>query len=232
MYTRIMAVALLVVGFLGVRAAQGQESVTFVRVVPTGAVPEDTEWSNSPNTTIIVIGGSVQPITFPASCGGVGSLTPGGVETVTTRLFSSAGFRITEYVLSSPLSPGDRITNFATDAVQCCLDDAGVPIACTDPLSTQTVRTLAGTIEQPASAGSALFSSPVELDSDAIGVVTGQPNDDGTYKVIFKKQGSPAQQVDIATDDVLLAADVLRDLIDLGCDDDTGEHLYLAEIEW
>ena len=60
----------------------------------------------------------------------------------------------------------------------------------------------------------------------------GEPNDDGTYKVIFKKQGSPAQQVDIATDDVLLAADVLRDLIDLGCDPDTGEHLYLADIEW
>ena len=77
-----------------------------------------------------------------------------------------------------------------------------------------------------------MFSSPVELDSNSLGVVTGQPNDDGTYTVIFKKQGSPAQQVDIATDDVLLAADVLRDLIDLGCDDDTGEHLYLADIEW
>ena len=47
-----------------------------------------------------------------------------------------------------------------------------------------------------------------------------------------KKQGSPAQQVDIATDDVLLAADVLRDLVDLGCDPNTGEHLYLADIEW
>ena len=47
-----------------------------------------------------------------------------------------------------------------------------------------------------------------------------------------EKIAGPAQQVDIATDNVLLAADVLRDLIDLGCDDDTGEHLYLAEIEW
>ena len=27
-------------------------------------------------------------------------------------------------------------------------------------------------------------------------------------------------------------ADVLRDLIDLGQDPDTGEHLYLAFIEW
>ena len=53
-----------------------------------------------------------------------------------------------------------------------------------------------------------------------------------TRGTIFKKQGSAAQQVDIATDDVLLAADVLRDLIDLGQDADTGEYLYLAEIEW
>ena len=60
----------------------------------------------------------------------------------------------------------------------------------------------------------------------------GQPNDDGTHTVIFKKKGSPAQQVDIATDHVLLAADVLRGLIDLGQDPDTGEHLYLADIEW
>ena len=94
------------------------------------------------------------------------------------------------------------------------------------------IRQLIATIQHPSSAGLALFSSPVDLDSDTIGVVTGQPNDDGTYKVIFKKQGSPAQQVDISSDDVLLAADVLRDLISLGCDPDTGENLYLAEIEW
>ena len=37
--------------------------------------------------------------------------------------------------------------------------------------------------------------------------------------------------VRIATDDVLLPADVLRDLIGLGEDSD-GKHLYLAEIEW
>ncbi len=30
----------------------------------------------------------------------------------------------------------------------------------------------------------------------------------------------------------LLVADVLRDLIDLGEDPETGEHLYLALIEW
>ena len=48
------------------------------------------------------------------------------------------------------------------------------------------------------------------------------------------RTGSPrsTKKWHIATDDVLLAADVLRDLIDLGCDDDTGEHLYLADIEW
>ncbi len=32
--------------------------------------------------------------------------------------------------------------------------------------------------------------------------------------------------------DELLPADVLRDLIDLGQDPDTGEYLYLAFIEW
>ena len=57
-------------------------------------------------------------------------------------------------------------------------------------------------------------------------------NDDGTYKVIFKTQGSPAQQVDIDSFDELLPADVLRDLIDLGQDPETGEYLYLAFIEW
>ena len=85
---------------------------------------------------------------------------------------------------------------------------------------------------QPGSAGVAVFSSPVALDADHIGVVTGQPNDDATHTVIFKKPGSPAQQVDIATDHVLLAADVLRGLIDLGQDPDTGDHVYLADIEW
>ena len=59
----------------------------------------------------------------------------------------------------------------------------------------------------------------------------GQPNDDGTHTVIFKKQGSPAQQVDIDSDLELLPADVLRDLIALGQDPDTGEHLCLADIE-
>ena len=50
--------------------------------------------------------------------------------------------------------------------------------------------------------------------------------------MIFKKKGSRAQQVDIATDHVLLAADVLRGLIDLGQDPDTGDHLCLADVEW
>ena len=68
--------------------------------------------------------------------------------------------------------------------------------------------------------------------TDARPSATGGPNDDGTHTVIFKQQGSPAQQVDISSDDGLLAADVLRDLLDLGCDPDTGEHLYLADIEW
>lgn len=70
------------------------------------------------------------------------------------------------------------------------------------------------------------------LNVDALGVFTGEPNDGGTHTVIFKKQGSPAQQVDIASYDELLPADVLRDLIDLGQDPDTGEHPYLAFIEW
>lgn len=70
------------------------------------------------------------------------------------------------------------------------------------------------------------------LIADALGVVTGEPNDDGRHAVIFKKQGRPVQQVDIVSSDELLPADVLRDLIDLGQDPDTGEHLYLAFIEW
>ena len=40
-----------------------------------------------------------------------------------------------------------------------------------------------------------------------------------------KKQGSPAQQVDIDSYDALLPADVQRDVIDLGEDPDTGQHL-------
>ena len=77
-----------------------------------------------------------------------------------------------------------------------------------------------------------MLSSLAALDTDALGVVTGQPNDDGTHTVIFKTQGSPAQRVDVARFDELFAADVLRDLIDLGQDPETGEHLYLAFIEW
>ncbi len=131
------------------------------------------------------------------------------------------------------LSPGSRIATITSDSEQCCTADERIAaLVCSDDSATKSVRKLIGTLQQPASAGAALFTSPVALDVDALGVVTGQPNDDGTYTVIFKTQGSPAQQVDIASFDVLLPADVLRDLIDLGQDPDTGEYLYLALIEW
>ena len=232
MNTRIMAVALVVVGLVGTQSLQAQGSVTLVRVVPIGTVPEDLDWSTF-QPTIIVIGGTAQPFSFPASCGAVGGITAEGIETVTIKPSHPAIF-LTEYVLSSPvtLSPGDRISFISTDTIQCALDEAGMQISPSSPDATQVVRKLTGTLQQPASAGLALFTSRVELDADSIGVVTGQPNDDGTQTVIFKKQGSPAQQVDIDSDVGLLPADVLRDLIDLGCDPDTGEHLYLADIEW
>ncbi len=79
------------------------------------------------------------------------------------------------------------------------------------------------------------IGGPVEnslIGSGFVIIVTGQPNDDGTHTAIFKKQDSPAQQVDIASYDELLPADVLRDLIDLGSDPVTGENLYLAFVEW
>ena len=70
------------------------------------------------------------------------------------------------------------------------------------------------------------------LNVNALAVVTGEPNDDGTHAVIFKTQDSPAQQVDIASYDELRPADVRCDLIDLCQDPETGQHLYFALIEW
>ena len=91
--------------------------------------------------------------------------------------------------------------NFFADTVACCLDASGIKISCGAGAAVGENHKVRGNVIQPASAGVALFSSSVELGSDSIGVVTGQPNDDGTHKVIFKKQGSPAQQVDISSDD-------------------------------
>ena len=129
-------------------------------------------------------------------------------------------------------APGTRLGTGDFDITICCLDEADLAVSCTSPEVHSVVRFASFQVLRPASAGSALLSSPVELDTDSIGVVTGQPNDDGTHTVIFKKQGSQARQVDIDSDVGLLPADVLRDLIDLGQDPDTGEHVYLADIEW
>ena len=230
MNTRIMAVALVVLGLLSVRAVQAQPGTAqLIRVVPLAEFPLDTNFV-SDNVTIIVIDPDVPPRSFPQGCTSIGGNTYQGVETIVIFHGVDAALRVTMYKFSGSLSRGNRIEQITSDASLCC--PSPTSNSCSDPNATDNVRLVTGPIQQPASAGSALFSSPVELDSDAIGVVTGQPNDDGTYKVIFKKQGSPAQQVDISSDDVLLAADVLRDLIHLGCDPDTGEHLYLADIEW
>ena len=230
MNTRIMAVALVVVSLLGVRATQA-EQVKLLRIVPIGVFPGDTDWGGT-TRTIIVIGTPEAPSITVPNCGGIPEGSVDGFHVVVIKPQTPA-FHVDMYLLSPQeleLQPGDRIPSVSNDSIECCLDETGTVVQCV--VAVKRIRQLIGTLQQPSSAGSALFSSPVELDSDSIGVVTGQPNDDGTYKVIFKKQGSPAQQVDIATDDVLLAADVLRNLIDLGCDDDTGEHLYLADIEW
>jgi len=226
-----MAVALVVVGLLGVRAVQAQQ-FDALRVVPLDSQNAGS-WSGSTRTTIIIGLSNDETFTAPR-CGSTQSFAWGSIEVVTISF--SASERITLHprtdVPAPELLPGTRLDSLGGDSRECCLDASDVQISCSNPAAASEVRRSTFQVIEPASAGSALFSSPVELDTDALGVVTGQPNDDGTYKVIFKKQGSPAQQVDIATDDVLLAADVLRDLIDLGCDDDTGEHLYLADIEW
>ncbi len=231
MNTRILAVALVVVSFLGVRAVQAQQ-FDALRVVPLDG-PNAGSWSGSTRTTIVIGLSNDETFTAP-DCGTTQSFAWGSTEVV-TLLFSASG-RITLHprtdVPAPELLPATRLSSVAGDTRQCCLDASDVRIPCGDPAAVSQVRRSTFQVIEPASAGSALFTSPVELDSDSIGVVTGQTNDDGTHTVIFKKQGSPAQQVDIATDDVLLAADVLRDLIDLGCDPDTGEHLYLADIEW
>ena len=189
---------------------------------------------------MIVIGLSNDDIFSLPGCGITGSFVWESIEVVVV-FPGAAAVRITLHpategpLIELPvveLLPGTRLDNASPDIRECCFNASDEPICCNDPSADQEVRRATFQVVQPTSGGSALLSSPVELDAESIGVVTGQPNDDGTYTVIFKKQGSPAQQVDIATDDVLLAADVLRDLIDLGCDDDTGEHLYLADIEW
>ena len=229
MNTRIMAVALVVVSLLGMRAATADE-VVLVRVVPFGSQLAGN-WAGS-GRTVVVLSSNDGTATFPLGCGSLHLFDWGNIEVVVIKSGAPA-VRLTIHPRSDfVLAPGTRLASFTSDGLACCTDENAVIVACTSLDALDEIRKFTGNVIQPSSAGSALFSSPVELGSDSIGVVTGQPNDDGTYTVIFKKQGSPAQQVDIATDDVLLAADVLRDLIDLGCDDDTGEHLYLADIEW
>ena len=78
MNTRIMAVALLVVSLLGVRAVQAEE-VELVRIVPDGSLLNDA-WLGSGNTTseltVIVLGRpNDETTTFPphAGCSGGGS---------------------------------------------------------------------------------------------------------------------------------------------------------------
>jgi len=231
MNTRIMAVA-LVVGILftaGASQAQAQE-VQLVRVHTLG-VQDSGSWVSTPRI-IVVIGQPNEATTvFPPQCGLTLAIFFEDFEVVVVRPNRPA-LRLTMYRFSgdSPLAPGTRLSSFFNDSRSCCLDENAANIACSAP-ALHEVRKFTANVIQPSSAGSALFSSPVELDSDSIGVVTGEPNDDGTHTVIFKKQGSPAQQVNISSDDVLLAADVLRGLIDLGEDSD-GKHLYLAEIEW
>ena len=53
MNTRIMAVALVVVGLIGVRIASG-DTVDLVRIVPLSSSPEDEPWAGT--STIIIIG--------------------------------------------------------------------------------------------------------------------------------------------------------------------------------
>ena len=233
MNTRIMAVALVVVSLVAVSAVQADE------VELVAAVPFLSESIIGTDKTFIVLGKQSDETLPFADCGTLGNdlfdsieviVIPGGYFCDPS---CNAPDRMTIHQRADlNLAPGTRLGNWFVDTVECCLDANESVLNCAAPGVGGEMHRLAGHVIEPASAGSALFRSAVELNADSIGVVTGQPNDDGTYKVIFKKQGSPAQQVDIATDDVLLAADVLRDLIDLGCDDDTGEHLYLADIEY
>ena len=67
MNTRIMAVALVVVGLVGVRAAHAQE-VELVRVIPHGTLDAGS-WVQT-DRTIIVIGQPNDATTvFPSQCG-------------------------------------------------------------------------------------------------------------------------------------------------------------------
>ena len=238
MTKRIMAVAiaLVAVSLLGVRAVQA-EQVTLLRVVPFPDFPLDSNWTCC-NRTIILIGtDGVAPLSFPNGCTTAGGLTFQGIETIVLfpDVAGVGALHVTMYGFPSALellSRGDRIKDFTSDSIACCVDASFNNIGCSVQGATEVVRLFSGTLQQPASAGATLFTTPVALDVDALGVVTCQPNNDGTHTVIFKTQGSPAQQVDIASFDELLPADVLRDLIDLGQDPETGEHLYFAFVEW
>ncbi len=238
MNIRIMAVALVVVSMLGVRAAQAQPEVPLVRVVPYSADALRGSWAGILDRVIIIIGTpNDTTITFPGGCGSIAEQTWEAVDSVVLRpgtAFSTAFLLPIYHLPGEELAPGTRLSPGLSccDLKQCCLDENEALIGCGAPAGAFELYLFEKVVIEPGSAGAALFTSLVELDTDAIGVVTGQPNDDGTQTVIFKKQGSPAQQVDIDSDVGLLPADVLRDLIDLGQDPDTGEHLYLADIEW
>ena len=248
MNTRIMAVALVAVSLLSVRAAQAQgEAVDLVRegrigepleirldLVREGRIGGPLEFSLIGSGFVIIVIGPPDPGSNSfAGCGALGAFGPWeAIEVVVIKPGTPALRRTMYHLPGLEPAPGTRIGNFPNDVNECCHDQAAGVVSCVGGDHHSRIRRTTGSVILSGSAGSALFSSSVELAADSIGVVTGQPNYDGTHRVIFKKQGSPAQQVDIDSDVELLPADVLRDLIDLGQDPDTGEHLYLADIEW
>ena len=237
MNTRIMAVALVAMSMLGVHAAHAQgERLDLVRVSTIGGPLQNSMVGSG--FVIIVLGPPDAGSSSFAGCGDLGALDPWQAVEVVLIKPGTPALRQTMYhqpvlgVDSCLTCTGTRVGNYSNDVEKCCRDQAGGVVSCGSQDADSRIWRTTGSVIEPASAGAALFTSPVALNVDALGVVTGQPNDDGTHTVIFKTQGNPAQQVDIASYYELLPADVLRDLIDLGQDPETGEHLYFAFIEW
>ena len=80
MKTRIMAVALVVVGLVGVTHA---EEVDLVRIVPVNALNLDVRWSAFPATIIVIGQPNDETVTFPGQCtGGIAGQTRENVEVV------------------------------------------------------------------------------------------------------------------------------------------------------
>ncbi len=141
----VVGVACAMVVGMGASPAWGQLHSRFVRIVESGADPEDTNWELRPYT-VLVLGSTGETVLFPASCGPIGSLEWPLVRAIVIRQGLGPALRnltiTTE--MQPPPPPGSRLVSINGDVPFCCTDNNLVPVPC--PGSTKTLRLMTGTL--------------------------------------------------------------------------------------